>query len=101
MSSLPSGQGRRCPDWLLFFLKFLRHGSAIASIVKQVGTAPGAGARLRRYASGDCPTISRNVRLNVPRLVKPTSRQMSVMLRSLSRRRNIEHSTRRRWARSV
>jgi hypothetical protein len=50
-----------------------------------------------RYASGDWPTISRKVRLNVPRLVKPTSRQMSVTLRSLSRRRNIERSTRRRW----
>ena len=28
-----SRQDRRCPDWLLFFSKFLRHGSAIASFV--------------------------------------------------------------------
>ena len=36
------------------------------------------------------------MRLKVPKLVKPTSRQMSVTLRSVSRRRNIERSTRRR-----
>ncbi len=40
----------------------------------------------RRYADGVSPTISRKVRLNVPRLVKPTSRQMSVTLRSVSRK---------------
>jgi hypothetical protein len=50
-----------------------------------------------RYAVGVSPTISRNVRLKVPRLVNPTSRQTSVTLRSVSRSRNIERSTRRRW----
>jgi len=40
---------------------------------------------------------SENVRLNVPRLVKPTSRQMSVTLRSVCTSRNIARSTRRRW----
>jgi hypothetical protein len=38
-----------------------------------------------------------NVRLNVPRLLKPTAREMSVTVRRVSRRRNIARSTRRRW----
>ena len=37
-----------------------------------------------------------NVRVNVPRLLKPTSRQMSVTVRAVSRSRNMERSTRRR-----
>jgi hypothetical protein len=41
--------------------------------------------------------MARKVRLNVPRLVNPTSRQIAVTLRSVSRKRNIERSTRRRW----
>ena len=40
--------------------------------------------------------MGRNVRLNVPRLEKPTSRQMSVMLFGVSRSMNIARSTRRR-----
>lgn len=65
-------------------------------MVKQVGTALAIGALLFLYASGDWPTIARKVRLNVPRLEKPTSKQMPVTLRSVSRKRNIERSTRRR-----
>jgi hypothetical protein len=36
------------------------------------------------------------VRLNVPRLLNPTSRQMSVTLRFVARSRYIARSTRRR-----
>ena len=67
----------------------------IAASWTQFGATIGPWAA--RYCVGDSPTISLNVRLKVPRLLKPTSRQMSVTLRSVSRRRNIERSTRRRW----
>ena len=67
----------------------------VQAIAKQVGRDRMAARR--RYAVGDVPMIARNVRLNVPRLVKPTSRQMSLTGRSVSRSRNIERSTRRRW----
>jgi hypothetical protein len=40
--------------------------------------------------------MSRNVRVNVPWLVKPTARQMSVTLMGVVRSRNIARSTRRR-----
>jgi hypothetical protein len=66
----------------------------IQAITKQVGTGS-EGAR-RRWSEGDSPTISRNVRLKVPRLAKPTSKQISVTLRLVSRRRDIARSTRRR-----
>jgi hypothetical protein len=66
----------------------------VAAIWTQLGAT--IGPCPRRYADGVSPTISRNIRLKVPRLVKPTSRQMSVTLRSVSRNRNIERSTRRR-----
>jgi hypothetical protein len=66
----------------------------VHAIVKHVG-ARWISAR-SRYAVGDSPTMPLNVRLNVPRLVKPTSRQISVTLRSVSRKRNIARSTRRR-----
>src|SRR5687767_12481621 len=49
-----------------------------------------------RYSLGDTPMISRNVRLKVPRLVNPTSRQMSVTLRFVSRRKKSDRSTLRR-----
>src|SRR4051812_30863058 len=63
-------------------------------MMKHVGTA---GIRpLLRKADGGSPTMSRKVRLNVPRLLKPTSKQMSVTLRSVERRRNMARSTRRR-----
>ncbi len=63
--------------------------------MKHVGTA---GAHpLWRKAFGDSPTMSWKVRLKVPRLLKPTSKQMSVTLRSVARRRNIARSRRRRW----
>jgi hypothetical protein len=62
--------------------------------VKHVGTA--LMTALSRYSLGVTPTISLNVLLNVPRLVKPTSRQISVMLRAVSHSMNIERSTRRR-----
>ena len=64
--------------------------------MKQAGTALRSAAR-QRYVVGGSPTISVNVRLNVPRLVKPTSKQISVTLRSVSRSKNIARSTRRRW----
>ena len=49
-----------------------------------------------RYCDGVSPTISRKVLLKVPRLVKPTLKQMSVTLRPVSRSRNIDRSIRRR-----
>jgi hypothetical protein len=66
----------------------------IHAIVKHVGT-PVAVASLR-YVLGDRPTLSRNVRLKAPGLAKPTAKQMSVALRSVSRSRNMARSTRRR-----
>src|SRR5205085_2578967 len=57
----------------------------VHAIAKHVGTALML-VRLR-YSTGDSPMISRNVRLKVPRLLKPTSRQISVMLASVSRSR--------------
>jgi len=48
-----------------------------------------------RYPLGVSPTICRKVGLNVPRLVKPTSKQMVVTVWSVSRSRNIERSIRR------
>ena len=51
---------------------------------------------VRTYHLLQLPTMSRKVRLNVPRLVKPTSRQMSVIVRSVSRSMNMARSTRRR-----
>ncbi len=59
-------------------------------------SAGGSGPR-RRYTVGDSPTISRNVRLNVPRLPNPTAKHTSVTLLSVLRSRNIARSTRRRW----
>ncbi len=50
----------------------------------------------RRNCVGVSPTIAANVRLNVPRLEKPTNMQMSVTLRSVVRRRYIARSMRRR-----
>ena len=64
------------------------------AIAKHVGTAI-TPVRFR-YADGDSPTTSRNVLLNVPRLVNPTSKQISVTDRWVSRNRNIARSTRRR-----
>ena len=66
----------------------------MVAIWKQFGATIGPWPT--RYADGVSPTISRKVRLNVPRLVKPTRTQMSVTLRSVSRSRNIDRSTRRR-----
>ena len=66
----------------------------IVAMMKQV--VPRIGSLVARYSVGVTPTMSRNVRLNVPRLANPTSKQTSVMLRSVSRSRNIERSTRRR-----
>ena len=63
--------------------------------MKQLGTSTAAALR-RRYADGDSPTMSWNVRLNDPRLVKPTSRQISVTGRSVSRSSAIARSSRRR-----
>ena len=45
-------------------------------MVKQVGTA--ITYAWTRYSEGVTPTMSWNVRLNVPRLVNPTSRQIPV-----------------------
>src|SRR5919198_32066 len=59
----------------------------IQAIVKQVGTSRATACL--RYSLGERPTTSRKVRLNVPGLPKPTSKQMSVMLRSVSRSRNM------------
>jgi hypothetical protein len=63
--------------------------------MKQAGTALRSAAR-HRYVVGGSPTMPVNVRLNVPRLAKPTSKQISVTLRSVSLSRNIARSTRRR-----
>src|SRR3712207_5021834 len=64
------------------------------AIAKHVGTG-GSGPR-RRYTDGGSPATSRNTRLNVPRLLKPTAMHTSVTLRSVVRSRNIARSTRRR-----
>ena len=49
------------------------------AIAQQAGTRSAAPppAKRARYAEGGSPTISRKVRLKVPRLLKPTSRQTS------------------------
>ena len=65
------------------------HGQHLDAVRRHERPVPGGS----RTAS---PTISLNVRLKVPRLVNPTSKQTSVTLRSVSRSRNIERSTRRR-----
>jgi hypothetical protein len=67
----------------------------VHAITKQVGMAGAADPRLRNEL-GDSPTMSLNVRLNVPMLEKPTSKQMSATLRVEARRRYIARSTRRR-----
>jgi hypothetical protein len=54
-------------------------------MAKQVGTA--MTSPRRRYAVGDSPTMRWKVLLKVPTLPKPTSKQMSVMLRSVQRSR--------------
>src|ERR1700756_3009254 len=59
----------------------------IHDIVKHVGAH--TGPAVARYSVGFTPTMSRNVRLKLPRLANPTSRHTSVMLRSVSRSRNI------------
>jgi len=66
----------------------------VHAFTKHDGTA-GNGPRVRN-SDGVSPTMSRNVRLNVPRLENPTSMQMSVTVRSLLRSRYIARSTRRR-----
>ena len=48
----------------------------IHTMAKHVGT--GMDADSFRYVLGERPTISRNVRLKVPGLPNPTSKQMSV-----------------------
>lgn len=56
----------------------LLHGRMAASWTQwgdTIGPCPS------RYALGVCPTISRKVRLNVPTLLKPTSKQTSVTVR--------------------
>jgi len=71
--------------------KLLRRSQVL---MKHDGTG-GNGPRLRNV-EGLSPTMSANVRLKVPRLVKPTSMQMSVTVRSVERKRYIARSTRRR-----
>ena len=67
----------------------------IHAFSKHVGTPSGTGPRVRN-ADGDSPTISRNVRLKVAKLVKPTSRQISLTESSVVRSRLIARSMRRR-----
>src|SRR5579875_1626880 len=67
-------------------------------IAQHAGTrslAPSPANRLR-YTDGGSPMISRKVRLNVPRLAKPTSKQISVTGRWVSRSSSIARSTRGR-----
>lgn len=66
----------------------------VTAIWKQLGAT--IGSWLSRYCDGVSPTMSRNVRLKVPRLVNPTVKHTSVTLCSVSRSRNIDRSTRRR-----
>ena len=73
-----------------------RRARAVASPPSGRSWAPRSAHAPGGSPTASRPTISRNMRLKVPRLVKPTSMQMSVTLRSVSRRRNIERSTRRR-----
>src|SRR5438874_8385997 len=64
------------------------------AMAKQLGT--GIGFEWVLKLVGDSPTISLKVRLKVPRLEKPTSRQISVTSRLVWASRNIALSTRRR-----
>src|SRR5690606_24677675 len=65
------------------------------AIAKQVGTAASGSKRARNWV-GLTPVMSLKVRLKVPRLLIPTSKQTSVTLTSVSRRRYIARSTLRR-----
>src|SRR5215207_4861636 len=69
---------------------------------KQPGTpariaAFGAACSRSRYSDGETPTMSRKVRLKVPRLRKPTSIEIPVTSSSVSRSMRIARSIRRRW----
>ncbi len=67
----------------------------VHAIAKWVGTCTTRGCAAR-YSLGDWPTMSRNVRLKVPRLEKPTAMQTSVTERSVETSMAIARSTRRR-----
>lgn len=64
--------------------------------VKEPEAGSGVPARSARKALGETPTSAVKRRVNVPWLVKPTSRQIRVTGRSVVRSRNIARSTRRR-----
>ncbi len=69
----------------------------VQAFTKHVGTRRASVVRAARKCDGEQPTMSANVRLNVPRLAKPTARQMSVTGVSVARNRYIARSMRRRW----
>jgi len=64
-------------------------------MAKHDGTG-GSGPRLR-HAVGVSPTTRTKVRVNVPRLEKPTAQHTSVTGMEVVRSRCIARSTRRRW----
>ncbi len=74
---------------------FSETAGLVQAIEKCVGTLATAGCAAR-YSFGDSPTMSRKVRLKVPRLEKPTDMQMSVIERSVEPSSAIARSTRRR-----
>ena len=67
----------------------------VHAAMKQLGTC--TGSCRTRNSDGEQPTMVVKVRLNVPRLAKPTSHAMSVTGRSVCRSSVIARSTRRRW----
>ena len=60
-----------------------------------IGAGPPRIAACRRYSLGETPVSSANRVLNVPRLVKPTRRQISVTVRLAERSSSQARSTRR------
>src|SRR6202171_4660231 len=91
-ATLDGGGGARFSESALY------PAGRVHAIAQQAGTRKAAPSALKRarYADGGSPTIAREVRLNVPRLLNPTSKQISVTGRSVSRSNSIARSTRRR-----
>src|SRR5690606_7042457 len=77
--------------------KLLDPAGLVHAFTKHVGTDPSPSCSgPSRYSLGEQPTISRNVRLNVAKLVQPTSTHTCETDRSVRRSRSIARSMRRR-----
>src|SRR5262249_35934004 len=91
-SSVASASSRRFSE-----TEMLRSGRR-AALTKQAGTRSrvwvAAWSRARN-SPGLTPVMSRKVRPNVPRLLQPVEKQMSVIAWSVSRSKAVARSTRR------